>query len=155
MRGDWPHQTYPFLKSVIPHLRRRQRRSAERELADLNNAYADLLDQHVTMWSNFLMHSAPMLSPVVEDGVAEREEISRLLEGAIHEILAHCREALSELETTSTDSLERHKSIGKILAYGRVTSILHRLQLRVAKLEEFDIHAEGHGVVSAKKPFTN
>jgi hypothetical protein len=156
MRGYWSHQTYPFLKSVVPHMRRdRHRRTAERYLADLHSAYAHLLDEHVTMWSNFVMHSAPMLYPVVEDAVAEREEMPLLLEGAIHEILGHCREALADLETEAPDSLEGHKAIGKVLAYGRVTSILHRLQLRIATQEESDVDADPCGTLSTKKRLTN
>ena len=155
MRDYWSHQTYPFLTSVFPHMRGgRHRRSAKRDLADLNAAYADLLDEHVTMWSNFLMHSAPMLCPTIDDGVTERDEMTLLLEGAMHEILAHCQEALADLEAEPADSLEGRKAIGKVLAYGRVTSILQRLQLRIAQQEECDANSDA-SIALAPKRFTN
>jgi hypothetical protein len=157
MRRYWTRQNYPFLKSLVPAAKGpRNRRSAQRELNELRMAYADLLDEHVSMWSDFVMHGTPLHGATSSDSAAgEGHGIVPLLEADIHEIMSHCRGALADLETSSSDSLERHKAIGKILAYGRVTSILHRLQLRVATMEAPDIDSEAPAAAAAKKRFTN
>jgi hypothetical protein len=108
------------------------------------------------MWSNFVMHGTPLRGATSSDSVAgQGHGIVPLLEADIHEIMSHCRGALADLETSSSDNLERHKAIGKILAYGRVTSILHRLQLRVATMEAPNIDSEAPAAAAAKKRFTN
>lgn len=152
MREYWSRQTYPFIQSILSHLSTsRRRQSAKRHVAELQTAYADLLREHVRMWSHFVMPRAPVRSRAVEDH--ERDQVPALLGSAIRQILTHCQEALANLETEKRDGLEGHKAIGEILAYGRVTAILHRLQLRVEKQE--DEEANSCGTRAAKERLTN
>jgi hypothetical protein len=109
----------------------RSRQSVERELRDLQNAYARLMEEHASLWSGgLLMGSLQTLRPASRTPEFS-DELQELIEASLNEILGFCGEALSDLQNASADGDESNKHIGKILAYGRVTAILHRLQSRV------------------------
>jgi hypothetical protein len=108
---------------------RGSRQSIERDLQDLQNAYARLLDEHASLWRTLVIGS------LSNGGHGEApqfgDELQELIEISIQEILSFCSEALSDLQNAPADSAESNKHTGKILAYGRVTAILHTLESRV------------------------
>lgn len=157
MREYRSRQTYPFIKSMLSHPSGSQGpRSAKRHLAELQTAYAALLREHVSMWSHFVMHSSSLYAPNTYEWVGECGNSALLLEKAIHEILSQSREALADLEVEPHDSPEGQKAVGKVLAYGRVTSILYRLHLRIAKLEkEYGADPDARNGLESKKRSPN
>jgi hypothetical protein len=106
---------------------RSSRQSIERDLQDLQNAYVRLLDEHASLWRTLVIGS---LSNDGRKAPEFGDELQELIEISIQEILSFCSEAFSDLQNAPADSAESNKHTGKILAYGRVTAILHTLESR-------------------------
>jgi hypothetical protein len=129
----------------------RARQAGERKLQELEIAYQKLLDEHVSLWSNFVMGSLPSRNLAN----AEDTDAILLLESSIHEILSFCRQAIGEIEAESVGSPDWNKTRGKILAYGRVTAVLHRLQTKLRALDSFVPEPGEEPAVGEKKVLRN
>jgi hypothetical protein len=108
---------------------REKRREEERAWQAWETSYAELLEEHVLRWTESCRPEA-MESPQMGRThlAAGARKLDVTIEKALRGILAACEESCAERRGAVPGSAEWHKRSGEILAYGKLTHVLHELQ---------------------------
>jgi hypothetical protein len=108
------------------------RKSAERTLHYWEAEYARLFDAHVAHWRDCIQQSlltpAEHLPPSAAKLPNFDEDLGPTVERALEQIVVACGEACAARKSLPADSVAWHKSTGEILAYGKLTNVLDKLQ---------------------------
>jgi hypothetical protein len=69
--------------------------------------------------------------PIAQQSIAPQTDAVELVEQSLREILLVCEEACAARQTAVKNSAEWHKRTGEILACGKLTDVLFKLQQRL------------------------
>jgi hypothetical protein len=116
-------------KSHSLHIEIQRREAIESALRGREQEFAGWMDAQMVHW---LESRGPALPPATLLGRPRSanvcENVVRAVEEALQEILEACEMACSDRKTAAPGSEEWQKSTGKILAYGKLTQVLYKLQ---------------------------
>jgi hypothetical protein len=106
-----------------------RRKAVEEVLRSRERDYAELLNMRMTHWlEGCRLESAPA-TPFGGAHFAESsKDVAQSVDESLRAILAACEEACAERRAAVPESAEWNKATGEILAYGRLTHILYKLQ---------------------------
>jgi MEDS: MEthanogen/methylotroph, DcmR Sensory domain len=106
-----------------------RRKAVEEVLRSREREYAQLLDMRMGYW---LEGARPESArAMLLDSVHSAEvsgDVAQSVDESLREILAACEEACAERRAAVPESAEWNKATGEMLAYGKLTDILYRLQ---------------------------
>jgi MEDS: MEthanogen/methylotroph, DcmR Sensory domain len=109
------------------------RNAAESALRHWEAEYAGLFDAHVAHWRDCIQQSLLASAPLGRTPSSKFSEkldgdIGRMVERSLQEIVLACAESCAARRDSPEGSVEWHKRTGEILAYGKLTNVLDKLQ---------------------------
>ena len=106
-----------------------RRKAIEDLLHSREQEYVQLMDMQMAHWLEGHREESATATMFGRAHFADSSrEVIRSVEESLQEILAACEEACEERRAAEPESAEWNKATGEILAYGRLTHILYRLQ---------------------------
>jgi DcmR-like sensory protein len=119
-------------QSCALHVELQSRQAFEAKLQRCEGDYAQLFDSHIELWRETIAQRLPGTalgkSKSADLNGSLNDDLDEMLERVLNAILAYCGEAGEARHTAAAGSADWNKSTGRILAYGKLTSALHKLQ---------------------------
>jgi MEDS: MEthanogen/methylotroph, DcmR Sensory domain len=118
-------------QSCALHVELQSREAFEAKLQRCEGEYAQLFDTHIELWRQSIAQGLPGIALRKSQPADLDDDLDRMLERVLDGILNYCGEAGETRLTSAAGSADFNKSTGRILAYGKLTSALHKLQIYV------------------------
>ncbi len=118
-----------LLRSRVLQRERASRKMAENALASWEGEYARLFDAHVAAWCEWMERNLEESHKTETNLTPEfASDLERTLEASLKEIVAACEQASKARKSAPACGPEWNKRTGEILAHGKLTYILLKLQ---------------------------